>query len=216
MTDTQTTTTEPIVTTTPEAAKPEPKFSQADMDAVAGRRAKEAAASARKQLLEELGITNADDPKAVDTVKATLTEAQAAREAKKTAEDKALERIAALEKERDEAKQAAEAANATRINERVNGKLESAAMKAKVQHPEDVVKYIRENFADMLAKAVGEDGKLEDKAAEKLVASVKEVRPNWFAIIGQGSPSNRDGRPMQPNNDEQFKRVFGDKRIAGL
>jgi acyl carrier protein len=200
MTDTQTTTTEPIVTTTPEAAKPEAnKDIQAQLDAVAANVRKETAATTTNKFLKDLGVDS------IEALKQVLQAKKEADDAKLDAEQKALKKIADLEKERDEIKRERDEANATRIADRVNGTLEAVARTAKVQHPEDVVKYIRENLADELAKAVGDDGKFADKAAEKLVESVKKARPNWFAVSGPGSLSNRDGRPMQPENKVVLK-----------
>lgn len=197
----QTTETESTTATTPvqKPAKPEPKFSQQDMDAIQANTRKEAEDRTRKAILKDLGIENVDDPDAVKTVKGKLTAAQQAEDEKKTELERVQERVAAAEQRATDAEAKALQLEAARIAERVDSKLEALARDAKVTTPEDVTLYLRTNHKDAVEALAGEDGKIDDKAAGKLLEEVKKARPHWFAVMGKGSPSNRDGRPPQPN-----------------
>jgi hypothetical protein len=191
--------------------KPELKFTQDDVNAVVGNRVKEATAAARKALFKELGI-DAEDPKAIDTVKSQLVTAQQAAEAQKTAEQKALDKIASLEKERDEAQRAADKANVTRIASKVDSKLETLASKAGAVHPADVIEYLRSKQADKVAALLNTDESVDEKKANELIAEVKKARDNWFQVArGAGSPSFHEGKTPgtddQTARDESFRRA---------
>ncbi len=186
------------------------KFTQGDVDKIAGNRAKEAAATARKKLLEELGIENPDDPKALESVKGKLTAAAEAEQAKLTAEQKLTKQIADLEKERDEAKATAESANAKRLADRVDSQIKDLATAAGALHPADVIDYLRTKQTDKVAALLKADESFDDKAAGELIAEVKKARENWFQTArGAGSPSMSGGATPgiddQKARDEHFK-----------
>lgn len=204
--------TEGATTTTTQAdSKTETKFTQADIDKIAGNRAKEAAASARKALLKELGF-DPEDAKAVDTLKGNLTAFKQAEDAKKTAEDKALERIAALEKERDEAKEAAVKLQTARRTDRLNGQLERLASAAKAQVPSDVVEYLNKHHADDVTKLLSDDDTFDEKAAAALMEAVKKARAHWFGITGMGTMSLREGRTIDVGKQDQQRGVISTQR----
>ncbi len=201
MADVIETTVTPVPTENPQdkkgdkpGATVETTFTQADLDRVAGNTRKEARQAAINELLKELGLDN------TEALKATVTDAQKRKQDEMTEAQKLQERIDKLTQERDNAAQRAQEVEAARIADKVNGKLEALATKARVEHPEDVVKFLRDNHSDDVKALIGEDGKIDDKAAERLLEVVKKARPNWFAVSGLGSPSNRDGRPPQPSN----------------
>lgn len=186
----------------------EAKFTQADMDKVAGNRAKEARAAERKALLKELGFDNPDDPKVTENLKAKLAAAKQAEDEKKSAEEKALERIAQLEKERDEARAAAELANGKRIQARVDSKLEALARTAGALHPEDVIDHLRTKQPDKVASLLKSDESIDEKAAIELITEVKKARDNWFQTArGGGSPSMSGGATIGMTDKDAQKRA---------
>lgn len=79
---------------------PEPKFTQDDMDRVAGERAKRAEEATQKKLLELLGVKDADEAKKL------LDDAKKRADAEKSDLDKANEQIANLTKATEAADQA--------------------------------------------------------------------------------------------------------------
>lgn len=184
------------------AAVTEQTFTQADVDRIAGNTRKEAKSAAISELLKELGFEKPDDLKAI------VSEAQKRKQDEMSEADKLRADLAKLTQERDNAAQRAQEVEAARIADKVNGKLEALAVKARVEHPEDVVKFLRDNHSDDVNALVNEAGAIDDKAAEKLLEVVKKARPNWFAVGGPGSPSNRDGRPVAPDNKVQLTRRF--------
>lgn len=180
-------------------AASEPTFTQAEIDKIVGKRAVEAKQAAITELLKELGFEKPDE------LKSLVSEAKKRKETEMSEADKLRDALAKITTERDNAAQRAQEVEALRIADRVNSKLEALATKARVEHPEDVVKYLREYNADDVKGLVNEDGSVNDTAAAKLLEVVKKARPNWFAVSGLGSPSNNNGRPPQPDNKTVFK-----------
>lgn len=187
-------------------------FTQADMDARMSNVRKEAEDRTRKSLLKELGI-DPDDPKATELLKNKLTVAEqaekdkaAAEEATKTELQKVQERVAAAEKERDEAKKLAAEVEAKRRTDLINGKLEALATKASALLPEDVVEWLNSKQKDDVLKLLSNDGKFDEKKAQEMIDAFKKTRPTWFAgVRGAGSPSMRDGRAVQPDLDKDAR-----------
>lgn len=214
MTDeTKTTTTE---TDKPKTeAKPETGFTpdqQKLIDAEIGNARKKAKDAARKELLKELGIEDAEDPKALETVKGKLTIAQqaetakaAADEAAKTELQKAQDAIATAHKERDEAKQHAAEVEAKRIADKLNGRLESLASQERAIDPADVVVWLRNNKAADVAALMDDKESVNEVEAKKLLAEVRKAKAHWFkGAQGAGSPSMSGGQT--PGMDDKEAR----------
>lgn len=206
--DTQTTTTtEP--TKQPEKQQPaqqptaEPKFTQDELNAHIGNARKEAKAKVEADLLKELGYESADE------MRKAVKAAKEREDAEKTEAQKLQDRIALLEKERDTEKAERAKADVMRVKSAVDSRLLMLAKDMKASVPQDVVDFLRMKHADAV-DALMTDDKFDDKAAQKLLDDFKKERGNWFTSTAPGSPSNRDGRPPQPDITKQF----GDKPLV--
>lgn len=171
---------------------------QERINAIVGSRAKEASAAALSALAKELGYDSVDD------MKVAAKEAKQRKEDEKSEIDKAKERA-----DKAEAKAAAKEAElaelaAARLADKVDNKILALAKDAKAKNPEDVLDRLRGKRAEDLAKLADDKGAIDDKGIEKLIADVKKDRPEWFAVSGPGSPSNKDGRPPQPDTSKIF------------
>lgn len=219
VTDNSTPVTTPA--TPPQAAavdpKTEAKFTQEDLDKVAGNRAKEAAAAAVKKILKELGIDNADDPDALKTVKTKLTAAQQAEEANKSELQKLTEKLDAETKKRGELETAIEQARQREVVNTRNTKVIEALITAKVSptDAEDLRILLSARYPDNYNGVVDEDGKITEKGMKALVEKAKETYPKYFANPAPGSPSNYEGRVPDLAKD-RAKKILGDKPIVKL
>ncbi len=205
-TKTTTTTTDNNGTqqTPPPAPKPEAKFTQEDMNAVQGNTRKEAVAAERKRLYKELGIEDTDDPKALETVKGKLTAAEKAEEERLSDLDKATKRAEQAEAKAEAAEAKHAATEARRIADKVDGRIEALASKLPFNavDPADVVAWLRNNHKEDMAGLVGDDEKIDEAKAVKLIEKVKAAKEHWFKKpSGVGSPSLSGGRSPQPNED---------------
>lgn len=202
-TTTETTPAQPVkpVTQPTTPAEDAPTLSQKQVDAIMGNTRKQATAEAGLALAKKLGFET------VEEMEAAAKEAQELKKKNQSDLEKETERANKAEAKAAEKEAKLAEVEAARIADKVDNKILALAKDAKAKNPEDVVERLRNRRAEDLAKVIGEDGKLDDKAIEKLVASVKTDRPEWFGISGPGSPSNRDGRPPQPDN----KVVLGKK-----
>lgn len=183
-----------------------PTLTQKQADAIIGSRVKEASAASLSALAKELGYETVDDMKA------------AAKDAKKRKDDelseldKATKRAEKAEAEKAEALAVIETEKAARIADKVNGKIEALAAKAKAHPPyDDVVLFLRTNHGEALSTAVSPDGVVNEKAIEKLITDTKTARPHWFSATGPGSPSNNNGTAPAPDPKQ-----WGDKPLARL
>lgn len=220
MADEQNTTTTNTDTTgqQQQAAKPEAKFTQEEMNSHASSIRKEAEDRTRKAILKDLGV-DPDDPEAVKAVKGKLTAAQKAEDEKKTTEQRLQEEIDTLKQERDTEKQRAAQIAAERLADKVDNKLRSLAkgVNEKVASADDVVDWLRLKKKSDVEKLVNDDGVIDDKAAEKLVADFKKEKPSWFAVTsGVGSPSMKDGQRTDTGKiDETRARIMSQRNLRG-
>lgn len=170
------------------------KFTQADVDRVAGETRKQAKQAAVNDLLKELGFEKADDLKTL--VKTAKDQA----EAQKTEAQKAIEAKAALEKERDEAKAALTARNAEIEVEKRAALRDSAITKALTSanaKAEKVLKLLKVDQPDALAATLKEDGTVDEAKVKALIETARKAYPEDFGRGGVGSPSNNGGRAVQ-------------------
>lgn len=216
-TETQTTTTENAADTTQTASTPDPKteakFTQADMDKIAGNRAKEAAAAAVKKLLKDLGIENPDDPKALETVKGKLTAAQEAEKAAMTKEQLLQQERDAALKERDEAKNAHESERTAWLAKERESLVKDAlrAPKAHCTDPVKVLKLLKIDHPEMF-ETVMKDGKPDETAIKALVDLGKKENPKEFTGGGPSIPSNQNGWPTPMTDKAAERRVAATSR----
>jgi len=168
-------------------------FTQEQVDAIVGERAKRAAEAAVHKLLEQLGVAGVDD------LKAQLEEARQRREAEMSEAQKAAAEAERARKERDALKAELEAERQQRIVDKRNSRLVAAAQKAGMEAPDDIVVWAQTYAANALSAVVDESGAVSEQAVDKLVAACKAARPNWFRSSAPGAPSNADGRVIKPD-----------------
>lgn len=153
------------------------KFTQEDLDRVAGSTRQQGATAEANRILEALGV------KTLEEAQEVFTERRAAEEAGKTEVQRLQEANAALERERDAEKLAAAQ---FRVTTEVSTALKDAGINPK--RVEGAMK-----LASLDGVTVGADGALEGVAA--VVAKIKEDTPEWFGATftppptGEGSPS---------------------------
>jgi hypothetical protein len=167
---------------------------QAKINALMGNTRKESSAAALSKLAEELGY------KDVDEMKAAAKEAKTLKDKNMSDLEKAQQRAEAAEAKVAAAEARAAEIEKARIADRVDNKLRSLVSAAKASNTDDVMDLLTARKKAEIEKLVDEDGKIDEKAAEKLIADFKKDKPTLFAVTGHGSPSNRDGRPPQPDN----------------
>lgn len=175
---------------------------QKRMDALAGNVRKEATIAARKALLKELGL-DPDDPKAVETVKGKLTEAEKAADAKKSAEEKALEKIAALEQERDAAKADREKIIVERQLEQRDNTIKAALAELHCKNPQKVLVLVSADHKADVEAVLKDDGTVDAAKLKTLVDLGKKENPEFFTGGSPGSPSNSGGRAAPVDGDAQ-------------
>jgi len=139
----------------------EVKFSQADLDRIAGDSRAAGRSAAEKELLEKLGVTDLDA-------------ASAAIKAAKEADDAKLSEVERLTKERDEAKQEAERTQAAAADLLAKTRLEGALRDSGI-NPERIPAALKLIGAGEL-KVDGTDVTGIPEAIE----SVKGASPEWF------------------------------------
>jgi hypothetical protein len=201
-TPTETTTDKPVKPTS-QPTEDAPVLTQKQVDAIMGNTRKEASAAALSALAKELDFDS------VDAMKAAAKEAQDLKKKSQSDLEKETERANKAEAKAAELEKRAQEIEAARIADKVNARIETLARNLKAKNPEDVVERLRSKRAEDVAKLVDDKGAIDDKAVEKLIADVKKDRPEWFSVSGPGSPSNKDGRPAQPDD----KQLFGDKSL---
>lgn len=199
MTDATDSTTPAQPTTTPatpavqQGASGEPTFTQAQVDAMMGERAKRAADAAISKLLTDLGYEKPEDLKKDTAAAKKAKEEQMSELEKVTAE---------LEKERKEKAEAIaqrESERQFRLLDRRNSAITAAAQKARAEAPDDVVLWAEKYHSDDLTKVLKEDGAVDEKAIASLIEKCRAERKNWFTGTAPGSPSNHDGRNPTPD-----------------
>jgi hypothetical protein len=171
-----------------------PVLTQKQVDAIVGERVKKASSAALSSLAEKLGFQS------VEEMETAALEAQDAKKKNQTELDREKDARVKAEKERDELKLQKAEIEKARIADRVDNKLRSLVTAAKASNTDDVMDLLTARKKSEIEKLVDDDGKIDEKAAEKLIADFKKDKPTLFAVTGHGSPSNRDGRPPQPDN----------------
>jgi len=182
----------------------EAKFTQADLDRIAGDTRKSAKQAAINDLLKELGFEKADDLKALvaDAKKRKddeLSEAQKAQAAKEKAEKDALDW-----------KAKAEALEQQRLLDRRDGAIESALREAKASKPDKVLALLKQYQADDVAAVLGDTGEVDKTRLSALLTTAKKEHAEYFQQ-GVGSGSHAGGKGGSTVDVEKIlgKRPFG-------
>lgn len=149
--------------------------------------------SALTKLLKKLGVENVEALEAIVPEHKTLkaaSQTDAEKLASAAAEAQAKLAEAADARAKAEAKVAE--LEAARIGDRVDAAIKELCMTPAIraEHPQDVVKLIREGNIDGI---VDDKGQVVPAKVKELVEQAKKDRPGWFKTGGVGSPSNLDG-----------------------
>lgn len=182
-------------------------LTQDEVNALVGRTRKEARDKAIGGFLEELGFSDADELKAFFAdAKKQREEAEQKRQAEMSELEKAQQEIQRYRNEVEQAKkQAQELEQARRIDKR-NAQILTALKDA--EHPGDVLLWIEANAKTELGEVMADDGSIDGKAVERLIAHVKKERPSYFKPTGPGTPSHSGGKVPEVDKDsirQQFK-----------
>lgn len=156
-------------------------------------RIKRAKRTAVNALLTELGFDS------IDALKQFHQTAQTAQGSIETERGK----VTTLETAKADLEKQINDLKAAQLTGKVDGAIVAAVSTAtvKAQYPQDVVKFVRSELADKLKEAFDAEGKPDEAKLTALVDEVKKQRPTWFGSAGAGSPSNRGGKPLEPNAD---------------
>ena len=168
------------------------KFTQDDLDRVAGEARKDGRTVAERELLKNLGVPD------LDTAKASLEAARTAEDEKKTELQRVQEEAARL---RDEA----ETAKAEARQSRIGSALELALRDAGI-NPERAGSALR--LVDLSKLDV--DGQVV-KGLDEAVKELKTQSPEWFRV--PGSPPDASGTAALPVD---FKTASADDRDKAL
>lgn len=165
-------------------------FTQAEIDKLVGSTRKAARETGKKELLEELGIES------LDTLKNFLKAQKEKEESEKTEAQKALDKLAEMQKQLETERQARVEAEKLRFIEKRDGVLR--ALLATAHDPDGVLILLKAKHADKVEALLGESGDVDSKEAEKLVSEYRAANAYQFKADSKGSPSNADGRLLKP------------------
>jgi hypothetical protein len=180
-------------------------LTQDQVNALVGNARTEARKSAINALLKELGFEKPDE------LKAAVEDARKRREAEMSEVEKAKALIEAAERKAKEHEARLQAVEQERRWERLNNSVQAAASKAGAAYPEDVALWAGAYAKDLLEACIGEDGAVDSKKVDTLIARHKEARPAQYGKAGApGSPSNQHSSPTDKQRTEQ---VLGSKPI---
>lgn len=190
----------------------EAKFTQADLDRIAGDTRKAAKQAAINDLLKELGFEKADDLKALVTAdkkrrEDEMTEVQKAAAEKEKVEARALKAETDLENER----------NARRADLR-DGKVKDALVASNAK-ADKVLKLLKVDKAAELDALLKEDGTVDEGKLKTLVEDAKKAYPEDFSSgrgfsSNPGSPSIGGGKPLSQR--DQVDKALGSKSTVRL
>lgn len=166
-------------------------FTQDELNAIVGERAKRSAEAAVNKLLETLGMKSPDELKTTLEEKRKRDEAELSETQKK---DKVLEKMKAdLDAAQLEIQKKDEAHKAVLMNAAIRAAAKGA------HDPDDVVKLLRDENADALTKAMNAEGVIDTKALDTLIADLKKKKGYLFGGQTPGSPSNAGGKSAEPD-----------------
>jgi vacuolar-type H+-ATPase subunit I/STV1 len=213
-------TTEPINTATP-ATQEQPaqqsatdgvnsgssngaKFTQEHMNAEIGKARKDAREAAIADVLKELGLTSKDD------LKSTIAEAQKLKQSQMSEIEKAQAERDAIIKERDALKGQLDQQAAKILERDIQSAVKAAVTALKANDFDAIYLWAEKHHTEALKAVIGEDGKEDAKALEKLLEAVKKDKPAYFTPANTaytpGSQSNANGRVAPQNQQLQINR----------
>lgn len=181
----------------------EAKFTQADIDQIAGKTRKEAATAAQAKLLKELGFESAD------AAKAAFVEADKIRKAQMTDQERLTQEKADAEKRADDATAAAKLSDQARQQALIESEIVSMAS-GKFANPKAMVKLVDQS------KVKFEDGNIVGVAEE--LARLETSEP-WTLLPKAGSPqsigrTNPSGTPPGRTDKDRKQEYFGGGRAT--
>lgn len=175
------------------------KFTQEHMNAEIGKARKDAREAALADVLKELGLTSKDD------LKSTIAEAQKLKQSQMSEIEKAQAERDAIIKERDTLKSQLEQQAAKIREKEIQSAVKSAVTAMKANDFDAIYLWAEKHHAESLKAVIGEDGKEDPKALEKLLDAVKKDKPHYFTAPAYtpGSRSNAEGKVIQGNGKDQ-------------
>lgn len=180
-------------------------FTQADIDRIAGERAKRAGESAVNKLLTDLGVEKADDLKA-------LIDAHRAREEEEKSDlEKAQAKIEEAERRAQEATERAQALEQARLDDRRDNAVRTALNGA--EKPNAVLTLIKTDFADDLAAVMDDEGTVDGKAVEALAKKAEKEWPGMFKSGSPGSQSHAGGRPPTEDVEKLLDKLVPKRKL---
>lgn len=172
-------------------------FTQEQVNAIVGERARRASESAVSELLKSLGFEKPDELKAI------VDETRQRKEAEMSEAEKARAEVEAARKQAEELKAALDGERQQRITDRRDNALAQALAAAHAIDADDALIWLRNKAAEDVAAIVREDGTVDPDGIAALVAKVRAEKPHFFRPGGPGSPSNRGGEvPQVAVNDK--------------
>lgn len=180
-------------------------YTQAELDQMMGERAKRAQESTTKKLLSALGLTSEAE---IETLKATITEAQSLKQSQMSEAEKANEALKkATQTITDLQAKLTERETFFRQKE-ISGAVKEAVTAMKANDFDAIYLWAEKYHAEALNAVMGEDDKVDAKALEKLLDAVKKDKPGYFTPVTQhmGSQSNANGY-TRPSEAEAMKRA---------
>lgn len=158
----------------------------------------------RETFLRELGFEKPEDLKAI------IEAERKRKESDMTETQKAAAEAERLRKENATLQEQVKNAEKARREDQVQNAIRAAATAAKAQYPDDVIEYARKLNSN-LDSLIGDDGKVDQKAVEKLIEGTKKDRPTWFGGSNPGSPSASNGKPADLDA-ERKKKALGERK----
>ncbi len=158
-------------------------YTAEELEAILKKRLKRDREANDKKLLTQLGADSIED------AKKKIADQKKKEDAEKTDLDRTKDALTKAEADKKAAEELVEKERAARLNDKVDSRIKD--LTAGTEHPEDVVRHIRDHHAEALAESVDKNGKVVDEKLQKLIDLVKKARPGWFKPKGPGSPSNR-------------------------
>lgn len=167
--------------------KPEPTFSQAELNKIAAQRAKEAQERERKKLLEDTGLDS------MDSLMTLIADAKKRKESELSELEKAQAQIDAANKKAQEAITAKEALEKQILDSNHKAAFLKAVQENGGSQVEDLYILVQAKRSGDYAQVFGEDATADEAKMKALIKEVQAAFPHYFGTSGAGSPSANGG-----------------------